>query len=279
MAEQLLAHEYSVHVFSRSRGPVDAMVLRGAHAAGSSREVATRADVILTALPNEDAVVLVYADLAQAARPGQLYIDHSTVSPALSRRCAADLSAKDATFLDAPISGGPAGARAGTLTVMVGGDQASFERAMPLLESFGKNVRLCGPVGAGQVVKLVNQLLASVHTAAIAEAYVLGVKLGADPQVLLDLIGTSSGGSTIMMRNLPRFISRDFGSGAPMSLLLKDLDLIQGEARVAAVPIPLTTLTEGRFLEAKARGMADLDISAVVRLWEEAAGMPGPSGG
>ena len=99
---------------------------------------------------------------------------------------------------------------------MVGGDQAVFDTALPVLQAFGKNIRLCGPVGAGQVVKLINQLLVGVHTSAIAEAAVFGARFGADPQVVLDLIGTSFGGSTMMTRNLPRFMSRDF-SGATRS--------------------------------------------------------------
>src|SRR5206468_6579180 len=141
-----------------------------------------------------------------------------TVSLAVNRRCAERLASKGASFLDAPVSGGPAGAQAGTLTVMAGGDRAAFEAALPVFQSFGKNVRLCGGIGAGQAVKLVNQLLVGVHTAAIAEAAVLGARLGADAKTVLEVIGTSFGGSTMMTRNLPRFISRDFSAATPVRL-------------------------------------------------------------
>src|SRR5256885_13467674 len=131
-----------------------------------------------------ESVARVYEELARSARAGQVYADHSTVSLELNRRCSAQLRERGAQFLDAPVSGGPAGAQAGTLTVMVGGDKAAFDIALPVFQAFGKDLRLCGGVGAGQAIKLVNQLLVVVHTAAIAEAAVLCAKLGADPNTV-----------------------------------------------------------------------------------------------
>ena len=209
----------------------------------------------------------------QRARPGQIYADHSTVSVGQSRRCAVLARERGVDFLDAPVSGGPAGAQAGTLTVMVGGEQGVFDRALPVFRAFGKNIKLCGPAGAGQVVKLINQLLVGVHTAAVAEAAVFGAKLGADPRVVLEVIGTSFGGSTMMTRNLPRFISRDFGPATSVTLLLKDLGLIHDEAKAANVPLLLGAVAEQRFLEARGRGMGENDMASLVRLWEEAAGV------
>jgi 3-hydroxyisobutyrate dehydrogenase/2-hydroxy-3-oxopropionate reductase len=273
MTERLLAAEYVVHVFNRSRGPVDALSAQGARPADSAGQVAERAEVVLTALPTPDSVQSVYAEMAEAARSGQVYLDHSTVSPGLNRWCAQQLGQRGASFLDAPMSGGPAGAQGGTLTVMVGGDQAHYEQVLPVLQAFGKNIRLCGPIGAGQVVKLINQLLVGVHTAAIAEAAVFGARLGADPQVVLDLIGTSFGGSTMMTRNMPRFMSRDFSGATPVGLILKDLGLIHDEAKANGVPLYLGAFAEQRFSEAFARDMAAEDMASLVRLWEEAAGV------
>jgi 3-hydroxyisobutyrate dehydrogenase/2-hydroxy-3-oxopropionate reductase len=273
MVRRLLTAGFSVHVFNRSQPAIDALVKDGAHAAASAKQVAERADVVMTALPTPESVAAVYAEMAEAARKGQIYIDHSTVSPALNRHCAELLGKKQAAFLDAPVSGGPAGASSGTLTVMVGGDRADFDTALPVLQAFGKNIRLCGPTGAGQVVKLINQLLVGIHTSAIAEAAVFGARLGADPQVVLDLIGTSFGGSTMMTRNLPRFMSRDFSPATPVGLILKDLGLIHDEAKGAQVPLLLGALAEQRFLEARARGMGDEDMAALVKLWEEPAGV------
>jgi 3-hydroxyisobutyrate dehydrogenase-like beta-hydroxyacid dehydrogenase len=123
------------------------------------------------------------------------------------------------------------------------------------------------------VVKLINQLLVGIHTSAIAEAAVFGAKFGADPQVVLDLIGTSFGGSTMMTRNLPRFMSRDFSPATPVSLILKDLGLIHDEAKNGGVPLLLGALAEQRFSEANARGMGNEDMAALVKLWEDPTGV------
>ena len=271
MALRLLQAGHGVHVFNRSRAPMDALAKQGARPASSAADAAGRAEVILTALPTQDAVEQVYEQLGASARAGQIYADHSTVSLALNRRCAQLLAQRGAKFLDAPVSGGPAGAQGGTLTVMVGGDKGAFESALPVFQAFGKNIRLCGAVGAGQAVKLVNQLLVGVHTAAIAEAAVFGAKLGADPQTVLEVIGTSFGGSTMMTRNLPRFISRDFTGATPVRLLLKDLGIIHDEAKTAQVPLLLGGLAEQRFVEAVGRGLGDDDMASLVKLWEEPA--------
>jgi 3-hydroxyisobutyrate dehydrogenase-like beta-hydroxyacid dehydrogenase len=273
MTQRLLAAGHTVHVYNRSRGAVDSLAAEGATPADSATEVAEHSDFILTALPTPESVETVFSELAGVARAGQVYIDHSTVSPGLNRNCAQELKTKGAEFLDAPVSGGPAGAQGGTLTVMVGGDQAVFDRALPVLQAFGKNIRLCGPTGSGQVVKLINQLLVGVHTSAIAEAAVFGARLGADPQVVLEMLGTSFGGSTMMTRNMPRFISRDFSAATPVNLILKDLGLIHDEAKAAQVPLLLGALAEQRFLEARARGIGDEDMAALVKLWEEPAGV------
>src|SRR5437763_10421729 len=272
MSERLLAAGFALHVHNRSRGAVDDLVAKGAKAANSPREIAERAEIVLSALPTPQSVDEVYGELAAAARKGQVYADCSTVSLQLSRKCADALRKSGADFLDAPVSGGPGGAQAGALQVLVGGQRGGFGPALPVFRAFGKNIRLCGPTGAGQAVKLVNQLLVGVHTAAIAEAAVFGARLGADPQIVLEVLGTSFGGSTMMTRNMPRFISRDFKPATPVKLLLKDLGLIHDEAKGANVPLLLGSLAEQRFLEAAARGHGDEDMAALVRLWEEAAG-------
>ena len=271
MVGQLLAAGHTVHVFNRSRPAIDLLAAQGARPADSAEQVAERAEMVLTALPTPESVEQVYEQLSAAARAEQIFVDHSTVSPDLNRRCAARLATRGAAFLDAPVSGGPAGAEAGTLTVMVGGEAPTFELAEPVFRAFGQNIRLCGPVGAGQVIKLVNQLLVAVHTAAISEAAVFGTRLGADPQVILELIGTSFGSSAMMNRNLPRFMQRNFSPATPVGLILKDLGVIHDEARAAGVPLLLGALAEQRFLEASTRGMADDDMAALVRLWEEGA--------
>jgi 3-hydroxyisobutyrate dehydrogenase-like beta-hydroxyacid dehydrogenase len=269
IVERLIAAGHDVAICNRTE---NAAVLslrdRGATVRPSPRELATGSEFILTALPTEDTVRAVYAEMAEVAEPGQIYADHSTVSPALNRHCSDELAARGAAFLDAPVSGGPAGAEAGTLTVMVGGDEATFQRALPVFKAFGAKIRLCGPVGAGQAIKLVNQYLVAVHTLAASEAAAFAVQLGADLAMVQDVIGTSFGSSAMLLRNLPRYIARDFSPATPVGLIAKDLSIIHAEAAGAGVPLLLGGLVEQCYLEAKARGWAGEDMSALVKFWD-----------
>jgi 3-hydroxyisobutyrate dehydrogenase/2-hydroxy-3-oxopropionate reductase len=272
MVRRLLAAGHEVTVNNRTREAAERLTEGGATMVGSAAEAAEHAEVVLTALPTPGSDEQVYSDLAGVATDGQVYVDHATVGPDLNRRCAAMLDAAGASFLDAPVSGGPVGAEAGTLSVMVGGDAAVLARVRPVLETFGNSITLCGPVGAGQVVKLLNQLLVGIHTAAVAEAAVLGARLGANAATVLEVLGNSFGGSTMMRRNIPRFISRDFSGATPVGLILKDLGLVQQEALTHETPLPLGALTQQLFVDAVGRGMANDDMSSLVRLWEEPAG-------
>lgn len=220
MAERLLEAGYPLHAFNRSSGVLDELARRGAQVSSDAADVARHAEIILTCLPTEEAVAQVYEDLARTARQGQIYADHSTVGIELSRHCAAQLSDRGAAFLDAPVSGGPEGAWAGTLTVMAGGEHADFERVLPVFQTYGTTIRLCGPVGLDQAVKLVNQLLTGINTAAVAEAAILGQRLGVELPVLLEVIATSYGNSTMLSRNLPRFMARNFRPRGTIDTLL-----------------------------------------------------------
>jgi 3-hydroxyisobutyrate dehydrogenase/2-hydroxy-3-oxopropionate reductase len=272
IAERLITAGHEVAICNRSdNAGVQALRDKGAAVRASPGELAADAEVVLTALPTEDSVRQVYAELSAAASAGQIYADHSTVSPGLNRDCAASLATRGASFLDAPVSGGPAGAAAGTLTVMVGGDDATFNRALPVFEAFGGKVRLCGPVGAGQVIKLVNQYLVAAHTMAASEAAAFAVRLGADLSTVQDVIGPSFGSSAMLLRNLPRYIARDFSPATPVGLIAKDLAIIHAEAVDADVPLLLGGLVEQYYLEAKARGWTGEDMSALVKFWDRQA--------
>ncbi|HLZ08683.1 MAG TPA: NAD(P)-dependent oxidoreductase, partial [Chloroflexota bacterium] len=231
MSHHLLAKGFPLTVHNRSRAAVDELVGAGARAANAPAEVANASDIVLTCLTNTSSVEDVYFGangLMTVARPGQIFVDHSTVSPSTSRQCAEAARARGADFLDAPISGGPAGAEAGTLTIMVGGEQATFDRALPVFEAMGKNIRLVGGNGIGSTIKLANQLMVAINTAGVAEAMVLAVKAGADPRVILDVLRTSFGGSAMLARNVPMMLDRKFVAGTGINVLLKDLALIDG---------------------------------------------------
>ncbi|MFI5285901.1 MAG: NAD(P)-dependent oxidoreductase [Candidatus Dormibacteria bacterium] len=269
MAERLVVAGHEVAVCNRSQNDgVQSLRDKGATVIATPAELAAVSDFVLTALPTEDAVRQVFADMSGAAHAGQVYVDHSTVSPALNRQCAESLATREAAFLDAPVSGGPAGAEAGTLTVMAGGDQSTFNRALPVFEAFGSKIRLCGPVGSGQVIKLVNQYLVAVHTMAASEAAAFGLQLGADLTTVQDVIGTSFGSSAMLLRNLPRYIARDFSPATPVGLIAKDLSIIHAEAVASGVPLLLGGLVEQLYLEAKARGWAGEDMTALVKFWD-----------
>ena len=272
IAERLISAGHDVAICNRSdNAGVRALRDKGATVFETPPELAAETEVVLTALPTEDTVREVYADMAEVASSGQLYADHSTVSPGLNRACAAWLAKQGASFLDAPVSGGPAGAEAGTLTVMVGGDEATFNRAVPVFEAFGSKIRLCGGVGAGQAIKLVNQYLVAVHTMAASEAAAFAVQLGADLGTVQDVIGTSFGSSAMLLRNLPRYIARDFSPATPVGLIAKDLSIIHSEAKDAGVPLLLGGLVEQCYLEAKARGWSGEDMAALVKFWDRQA--------
>jgi 3-hydroxyisobutyrate dehydrogenase/2-hydroxy-3-oxopropionate reductase len=268
MVRRLLEAGHVVHVHSRSPGPVEEMVAAGAVDAGSSAEVARRSDVVLTALPAPRDVDNVYGELVAEARAGQLLVEHSTIRPSQAQRWASAVAGRGAGYLDAPVSGGPNGAAAGTLTVMVGGDTAAFETGAPIFRAFGSVITLCGPSGSGEQVKLVNQLLVAIHAVASAEAVAFSRGMGADLTSTLDVVGQSWGASTILARNAPRYVSRDFTGAAPIRILLKDIGLILDEARELGIALPLGELVERRLTEARDAGLGDEDIAALVKLGE-----------
>jgi 3-hydroxyisobutyrate dehydrogenase/2-hydroxy-3-oxopropionate reductase len=268
IARRLIAAGHEVYVHNRSRPAVEELVRAGAHDAGSADRAAATCEVVLTVLPSIGSVEAVYAVFGTLAQTGQLFIDSSTVGPRVSRRCAEMIVARSAEFLDAPMSGGPEGAAAGTLTIMVGGSEDVFKRALPLLHVYGKIVRHCGDVGAGQAVKLVNQLLVATHAAAASEAAVLAAKLGLDVRRTFEIVSTAYAASRMLDRNLPRFLSRDFTPDAPIRLFVKDLHLVADAAAGAGAALPLGEIVSALFTRAENAGIASEDVAAIIQLWE-----------
>lgn len=277
MSRNLLQAGFNLIVHNRSRAAVDELAADGAKPAGGTADVALAADVIVTSLPDPAAVRDVYLDqegsLVDHARGGQIYVDTSTVDPTLSRRLAEELAARGAAFLDAPVSGGVAGAEAGNLTIMVGGDTDAFQRAQPVLRALGERIHHVGPSGSGTVIKLANQLLVGINAAAVAEAFVLGVKAGADPAAMLEVLSTSFGGSRMLDRGGPLIIERNFGGGTPVDLIRKDLGLISDLARELDVPLACGNEAKSVFDRAHDADLGTDDMVAVVRPLERHAGV------
>ncbi len=276
MTRNLLTAGFEVVVFNRSRGATDEMVDEGATAAESPSEIARRVDIIVTSLPDPTAVEDVYlgkAGLVAHARKGQVYVDTSTVDPDLSRRLASTLAEKGASFLDAPVSGGVAGAEAGTLTIMVGGDTDAFGRAKPVLGALGERIHHVGASGSGTVIKLANQLLVGINMAGVAEALVLGVRAGAEPGAMLEVLSSSFGGSRMLDRGVPLIIERNFGGGTPVDLIRKDLGLISALADQLNVPLSCGNEARAVFDRAHDAGHGTDDMVAIVQPLEAHAGL------
>ncbi|MEJ7900234.1 MAG: NAD(P)-dependent oxidoreductase [Thermomicrobiales bacterium] len=276
ITRNLLKKGFTVVVHNRSSSATDKLVGEGATDGGSARGVAEQADVIITSLPDPNAVRAVYLDkdgLVDSAKSGQLFVDTSTVDPGLSRELAEKLVAKGAAFLDAPVSGGVAGAEAGSLTIMVGGDAEAFANATPVLEAIGQKLHLVGPSGSGTIIKLANQLLVGINMAAVAEALVLGVKAGADPAKMLEVLSTSFGGSKMLDRGVPLIIDRNFAGGTPVDLIRKDLGLIADLAEQLGVPLATGNQARAVFNRAHDTDHGSEDMTAVVLPIEQDAGV------
>jgi 3-hydroxyisobutyrate dehydrogenase-like beta-hydroxyacid dehydrogenase len=210
-------------------------------------------------------VVLGTDGVLQGAAQGTVLIDFSTIDPDTSRAVAEACAEQDVTMLDAPVSGGVAGAAAGKLTVIVGGERAAYERAQPVFQAVGEKITHVGPSGAGSTIKLINQMLVGINLAAVAEAFVTAKLAGVDPQVLFDILSTSAGSSAAMQRAVPDFfLKRNFDPGFAVRLLCKDLDLALQLGKDLHTPLPVTAVARQMYEEAWALGLEEKDITAVV---------------
>jgi 3-hydroxyisobutyrate dehydrogenase len=277
MATHLLAAGHSLTVFNRSQASVQKLVENGAQAASSPADVASRVDVLFTCLlsPQQtEAVLLGENGAIHGARRGQIFVDTETVDPATTLRFAQAVSKSGVMFVDAPISGGPAGAAAGTLTVMVGADESAFRTVRPLFRTYGRNIFHLGGVGSGVAAKLCNQILTAANHALVAEAMVLGAKLGLDPHQLFDVLRVSSGQSRALENCVPRAIlPRDFSPVYTIDGILKDLACALSAASERGVPLQLPALAAQMYQAARDQGHGAKDMSSVMLPLEVAAGI------
>ncbi|MCW2982039.1 MAG: 2-hydroxy-3-oxopropionate reductase [Solirubrobacterales bacterium] len=274
MARNLMAAGYEVVAWNRSAGPLEELAAAGARAADGPGAVAGEADVVISIVKDDAAVreVLSGPEGAIGATPaGSLVIDMSTVSPALARELAEEAAAREVGFLDAPVSGGDVGARDGTLSIMVGGEAAEVERARPVFEVLGSRVTHVGAAGAGQVAKACNQVLVAVIFGGLAEALVLGSKLGVDPAAILDAVGGGMAANRIMEVRRDNFLDHDFAPGFKVDLHHKDLEIALGASGEVDAPLPLTAEVQQMFRQLRAAGFGEEDDSALLRVAEQRA--------
>jgi 3-hydroxyisobutyrate dehydrogenase-like beta-hydroxyacid dehydrogenase len=273
MARNLINAGHTVYLYNRSQAVVDELVAAGGIKASSPGELAASVSVVFSCLTTPQVVEAVLGEAVQGAKPGTIFVDHSTIGVEDARRMAALCAKRDCPFIDAPVSGGPWGAEAGTLTIMCGGDPAVYAQVEPLLQVMGKQLYLLGPVGAGAVAKLCNNLLVGIHSAALAEAFVLGTKAGIDPKVLYEIISGATGGSKQIDRNIPKFIfPGQFDAAFSIDHLHKDVALAVELGKAEQVRMLLGGLTQQILAEARALGYAGQDIAAVIRPLEEQTG-------
>lgn len=276
MARNLVKAGYELIVHNRSRGAVDELVGESdaITAANSPREVAGQVKTIITMLPDSpdvDAVVFGDDGLLEAMGEGSLLIDMSTIAPATAIAVNEALVARGSAALDAPVSGGDKGAIAGTLSIMVGGEEADFERARPIFEAVGKTIVHVGASGAGQTVKACNQVVVALNYAAVSEALVLGSKAGVDPEKIIEVLNGGLAASRVLEMRGPTMIQHNFEPGFRVNLHRKDLGIALSTGKEYEVPLPVTALISQLFDALAANGRGDLDHSALVTLFEDLA--------
>jgi 3-hydroxyisobutyrate dehydrogenase len=271
MAEHILAAGFPLTVWNRSSAKAAGLVAGGATLAASPREAAQAADVVLTCLPTQDEVrdVLTRADglLAGFAR-GATFVDTSTIDPAASQQLIAQCAAHGVDMLEAPLSGGTIGAKAGTLTMMIGGESAVLERVRPVLESMAKNIFHVGGPGMGQTLKLCNQMIAGAQTIALAEAYALLHAAGVDAKLATDVFAVSTANCVAIQQRVPvpgiqpnGPASNEWRAGFATEWMAKDLFLAQQFARALDLPVAQTAANLQCFEQSMQAGYRKLDQS------------------
>jgi len=275
MAANLVKAGFEVVGYNRSPEKVAALVDAGGRGAGSVTESVRDADVIITMVPDSpdvEAVATGEDGIFAAAKAGALYIDMSTIRPDVAVRVAEAGRAAGVRVLDAPVSGGEAGAIEASLSIMVGGEPADFEAAKPVLEAVGTTIVHVGPAGSGQTVKAANQLIVAANIQVRAEAVVFLEAYGVDTKAALEVLGGGLAGSTVLNRKGPNMLAREFKPGFRLALHHKDLGIVTSAAREAGVVIPLGSTVAQLVAALVARGDGGLDHSGLLKLVAELSG-------
>lgn len=269
MAKNILKAGYNLFVFNRTESKMAELTAAGAHGCKNYKEVADQAEIMITMLPDSPEVEEVINKLLPYLKSGTILIDMSSISPLISRKLAVQLREKNIAFLDAPVSGGEPGAIAGTLAIMVGGEDAVFQTCLPVLQCMGKNVVHVGPVGSGGFTKLVNQIIVALNIAAVGEAFSLAQKAGLDVQRVYEAIRGGLAGSRVLDAKAPLIFSRQFQPGFKMRLHRKDLNNALQTGSDLHVELPLTTAVQKMIDSLCESGKAELDHGAIAQYFEQ----------
>jgi 3-hydroxyisobutyrate dehydrogenase-like beta-hydroxyacid dehydrogenase len=275
MARNLLGAGHELVVHSRETKAIEQLLRDGARSANSPREVASLVDVFCSCRvsPEQSIDVFLGADgVVAAAKAGLLCMDFATIDPATSRRIGAGLAERDIGFLDAPVSGGPGGAAAASLSIMVGGSEGDFARGRLVLESLGKTIFHIGDIGSGVSAKLCNNVITGTLHVLIAEAMVLGTKLGIEPARLYEVLRASSARSNTLERVVPNhFLPGNYEPASALAMMIKDLECVTATAKSVGVRMLLPAVAQQCYVEAAGLGHGEKDLAAVILPMEEIA--------
>jgi 3-hydroxyisobutyrate dehydrogenase len=275
MAANLLRAGFAVTVWNRTAERIAPLVEMGAAAGQNPADVAAQSDIIITCVsdtPDVQAVVMGEQGVLEGARPGALLIDCSTISPQATKEMAAQMGERGVHWLDAPVSGGSEGAANGTLSIMVGGEAAQFERALPALQAMGRTITHVGPTGAGQTVKLVNQILVVVTMLGVGEALLFAEAGGLDLEKTLTAVSGGAAGSWSLSNRGPQMINRDWRPGFTIDLQQKDLRLVLEAADQFGAPALGTSLVFQLYRTLQQQGLGGEGNHAIVKALENLAG-------
>ena len=276
MVHNLIKAGYEVRAYDIVADAVKVVEGYGAIGCGSIAEAVKDCPIIITMLPNSPHVrqaVLGEGGVAENAAPGALLVDMSSIAPAASQEICAALKEKGIRMLDAPVSGGEPKAIDGTMAIMVGGEAADFEEALPLFKVMGGSYTLVGPIGSGNTCKLTNQIIVAVNIAALAEGLMLARRAGTDPEKVFEAIRGGLAGSTVMNAKAPMMLEDQFKPGFRIDLHIKDLNNALDTGAAFDSPLPLTEMVQQAFRELSANGDGSLDHSALLKYYEALTGV------
>ena len=276
MARNLLKAGYAVTGYDPDTKRAEAFVAAGGKLVASPADAGKAGNVLLLSLPTGDVVrevVLGANGLLGVMASGTTIVDLSTTEPKVAQDCACACAGKGITFLDGPVSGGEQGAIDASLSIMVGGDPAAFERCKPILTCMGRSVVHMGGSGTGQATKLINNMIVAAGFTAVCEAWAIGVKAGLDPATLHQAIKGGWAGSRVMEETVPRLLARNFVPGGSVDIMTKDVGYALNMARTLNVPVPVTALAHELFRMAKAQGKGNQAQPVLITLWEQWTGV------
>ena len=276
IAKNLMKAGYPLIVHNRSQAAVEELVKEGAERADSPRAIAEASDVVFTNLPDTvdvEQVVFGEKGIIEGCHKGMIYIDNSTIKPETAREIAVALAERGAHALDAPVSGGDVGAKAGTLAIMVGGSEDAFEEAKPIFEAMGKTITYVGASGAGQVAKACNQIMVAAQMVAMAELLLLAEKTGVNPERVIEAIKGGAAQCWTLDNKPPRLFDGNRSPGFKAYMQHKDLGIVLDTARSYGMPLPATAVNQQLFEAMLQLGMRDLDNSAVIGALEAISGI------